>query len=248
MRGFGRTGDVNVADRRRAATVLHTSDVHLGSDDRRNEERAFEKAIALARREQVDAVLIVGDLFDHARVSADTLSWTAMQLSSLACPVVLLPGNHDVLDPLSVYHRFDVAERCRNTLFIDDPAGQLVSVPNTDVVVWARAMPEHEPAYRPFVGLPAAPQDRWTIAAGHGLVMEDGPPDRSSPIFESDLAAITWDYVALGHVHAYREVRDHPTPARYPGATAASRQGQPGVVLVDFVPGAGARPRWVALG
>jgi len=27
-----------------------------------------------------------------------------------------------------------------------------------------------------------------------------------------------------------------------------SRDGKPGVVLVDFIPGTGARPRWVSLG
>ena len=48
-------------------------------------------------------------------------------------------------------------------------------------------------------------------------------------------------------MHAYREVRDEPTPARYPGATAWSKDGKPGAILVDFVPGEGARPRWVAL-
>jgi len=235
-------------DPRRAARVLHTSDVHLGTDERKVEERAFAAAVALAQSERVDAMLIVGDLFDHARVSADTLAWTAEQLGSLSCPVVLLPGNHDVLDELSIYHRFDGDTRSANTLFIGDPAGELIAIPDTDVVVWARAMPQHEPAYRPFVGLPPPPPNKWAIAAGHGLVMEDGPADRSSPIFESDLAAIAWDYVALGHVHAYREVRDHPTPVRYPGATATSREGRAGVLLVDFVPGAGARPRWVALG
>jgi DNA repair exonuclease SbcCD nuclease subunit len=109
-------------------------------------------------------------------------------------------------------------------------------------------MLEHEPGYRPFAGLPEPPAGRWTIATGHGLVVEDGPSGRSSPIFSSDLAAVTWDYVALGHVHAYIEVRDEPTPVRYPGATAMSRDGKPGVVLVDFVPGTGARPRWVSLG
>ncbi len=53
--------------------------------------------------------------------------------------------------------------------------------------------------------------------------------------------------MALGHIHRYSVVRDDPTPARYAGATASSLNGQAGVVLVDFVPGAGARPRWVAL-
>jgi DNA repair exonuclease SbcCD nuclease subunit len=79
------------------------------------------------------------------------------------------------------------------------------------------------------------------------VVADDRPTSRSSPIYPSDLDAVQWDYVALGHVHLYSEIRDEPTPARYAGATASSRDGLPGVVLVDFVPGAGARPRWVAL-
>jgi len=78
-------------------------------------------------------------------------------------------------------------------------------------------------------------------------VMDDGPAHRSSPIFASDLADVQWDYVALGHVHRYQEVRDEPTPVRYSGATAEALKGDPGVVLVDFVPGVGARPRAVAL-
>jgi DNA repair protein SbcD/Mre11 len=232
--------------------VLHTSDCHLGSvssgaGNLGREEQAFAGAVSLARDARVDAVLIVGDLFDSARMSDDTLDWTAAQLDRLDCPVVIAPGNHDVLDERSVHHRFDVASRCGNAQLIDDHAGQVVEIPGTDIVVWGRAMAEHEPGYRPFAGLPEPPVDRWTIALGHGLVLADGPAQRSSPIFDDDLAAVEWDYVALGHVHAYREVRDDPTPVRYCGATAASRDGAPGIVLVDFVPGEGARPRWVGL-
>jgi DNA repair exonuclease SbcCD nuclease subunit len=189
----------------------------------------------------------VGDLFDSARMSDDTLRWTAAQFDSLSCPVVIIPGNHDVLDERSVHHRFDVASRCPHVHFVDDHEGRVVEIAGTDLVVWGRAMVEHEPGYRPFDGLPDPPADRWTIAAGHGLVMDDGPARRSSPIFASDLDAVRWDYVALGHVHVYQEVRDEPTPVRYCGATATSRSGEPGIVLVDFVPGAGARPRWVTL-
>lgn len=227
--------------------MLHTSDCHLGSDSRGTEELAFERAMALAQAEQVDAVLIAGDLFDSARVPDTALEWAATKIDALPCPVVIIPGNHDVLAERSVYHRLDLAARCPRAHFIGEHAGMLVDVPGTDVVVWGRAMVEHEPAYRPFHGLPAPPPDRWTIAVGHGLLMADGPAERSSPIFVSDLAEVAWDYVALGHVHAYQEVRDDPTPARYPGATAYSRGGVPGLVLVDFVPGAGAQPRWVGL-
>jgi exonuclease SbcD len=213
------------------------------------EERAFADALARARVEHVDAVLVVGDLFDSARMSDATLAWTADQFDALDCPVVVIPGNHDAFNERSAHHRFDAAARCAQVVFIDAHDGRLVEVPGTDLVVWGRAMVEHEPAYLPFQGLPSAPADKWSIAAGHGLVMEDGPAQRSSPIFDSTLAAIDWDYVALGHVHRYREVRDNPTPVRYSGATAeAHGPGSPGIVLVDFVPGLGARPRPVALG
>jgi exonuclease SbcD len=235
-------------DPRRPATVLHTADCHLGTSARRHEEAAFERAITRAGDEGVDAVLIAGDLFDHVRVSEETLRWTAEQLGKLGCPVVVIRGNHDVFDGQSVHERLMTTASLEHVHVIDDHHGRIVEVPGTDVVVWGRAMLEHEPGYRPFAGLPQAPDGRWTIAAGHGLVLEDGSSGRSSPIFASDLAAVTWDYVALGHVHAYLEVRDHPTPVRYPGATATSRNGKPGVVLVDFIPGTGARPRWVDLG
>ena len=48
--------------------------------------------------------------------------------------------------------------------------------------------------------------------AGHGLVLGDeawGDGDRgtrSSPIVGSELATAACDYIALGHVHAFREV------------------------------------------
>src|SRR5215471_10423298 len=160
---------VRTPDLRRRATVLHTSDCHLGAAIRAEpgtapEEHAFATAIDLACSVGVDAVVVAGDLFDSARMSDETLAWTADQLDRLRCPVVIVPGNHDVLDARSVHHRFDVAARVPHAHFIADHDGRLVEVPGTDLVVWGRAMIEHEPAYRPFAGLPPAPDDRWTIA------------------------------------------------------------------------------------
>jgi DNA repair exonuclease SbcCD nuclease subunit len=235
-------------DHRRPATLLHTSDCHLAGRDGGPEEPAFTSAIDLAVEVGVDAVLITGDLFDHARVPDSLLDWTVAELDRLPCPVVMIPGNHDVFDEQSVHHRFTVSDRCDHVQFIDDEDGRLVEVPGTDIVVWGRAMPEHEPEFRPLVGVPPVPAGRWSIVAGHGLLMEDDEPTyRSSPIYASDLDAVRWDYVALGHIHRYWEIRNNPTPARYAGATASSLDGVPGVVLVDFVPGDGAQPRWVSL-
>ena len=145
------------SDPRRPATVLHTSDCHLGTSPNGREEVAFEQAMALARSEGVDAVLIAGDLFDNARVADDVLTWTAAQLDAVPCPVVVMPGNHDVLAERSVYHRFDIAGSCPRVQFIDSQDGQLVEIDGTDIVVWGRAMAEHEPGSVPSRACPGRP-------------------------------------------------------------------------------------------
>jgi DNA repair exonuclease SbcCD nuclease subunit len=86
------------------------------------------------------------------------------------------------------------------------------------------------------------------VVAAHGLVLDsDEPTYRGSPIYPADLQAVDWDYVALGHVHAHAVLDAGPAPACYPGATASSRAGCPGVVVVDLVPGSPPGIRWVEL-
>jgi DNA repair protein SbcD/Mre11 len=235
----------------RPATILHTADVHLGTGtagEHGYEERCFARAIDLAVEMDVDAVLVAGDLFDHARVAEDLLAWTAKQLDRAERPVVLLVGNHDTLHDTSVHHRFGAPERCAQVQLLDDPAGSVVEVPNTDVVVWGRAMVEHEPGFRPLAGIPPKPDAKWGIVAGHGLVQPDErPTHHSSPIARSELAAVDWDYVALGHFHGHRVMQESPVLAVYPGATASSLKGEPGVVVVNLGPGSPPTFEWMAL-
>ena len=231
----------------RPATLLHTSDVHLDRDDGGRHQRAFAAAVDLAIDVDVDAVLIVGDLFDHARVRDDILVWTADQLDRLERPVVLLVGNHDALHDQSVHHRFEAESRCKDVLFLDDPDGSIVEVPGTDIVVWGRAMVEHEPAFEPLAGSPPRRPGKWNIIAGHGLVI-GGEHDlhRSSPIFPHSFDSLDCDYVALGHLHEHAVLRREPLVC-YSGATAASRKGQAGCVIVQLAPSEGASVRWTPL-
>lgn len=235
----------------RPTRLVHTADVHLGigaAGPAGFEERAFAQAVALTADIRADGLLIAGDLFDHARVPDELLDWTARQLDRAGCPVVLLPGNHDTLHPGSVHHRFRPAERCVSVTLLDDPDGSVQELPGTDVVVWGRAMIDHTPAFHPLAGVPAKLAGRWGVVAGHGQVLTpDRPRHHSSPIAPAELAAIDWDYIALGHQHGHQVLRHSPVPAVYPGATASSRNGEPGVVLVEFTPEAGATFEWTAL-
>jgi exonuclease SbcD len=84
--------------------VLHTSDWHVGKTLRgRDRGDEFEAVLAevgdVARIEQVDLVLVVGDLFDTAAPTADAERIVYRALLDLSDqgrrPVVVVGGNHD---------------------------------------------------------------------------------------------------------------------------------------------------------
>lgn len=83
--------------------ILHTSDWHAGKTlrgrSRADEHRAAFGEIALiAAAEQVDLVLVTGDLFDTATPGpeAEQLVWQALlDLAATGAAVVALAGNHD---------------------------------------------------------------------------------------------------------------------------------------------------------
>ena len=215
--------------------MLHTSDCHLGTGFPGPEEAAFRAAIDLALAESVDVFLIAGDLFDGARLPDEVLEWASREVDRLPCTVIAIPGNHDALVEKSIFERF-ASRRNSRTIVFDDPNGAIKTVPGTNIAVWGRALTHHSPSYRPLQGLPKRPDNEVCIALAHGLVQEDERHSgRSSPILPSELTAFDWDYLALGHCHRRRRIADCPVPAFYSGATADSMDGEPTVLLVDFL-------------
>lgn len=224
---------------RRPLRVLHTADVHLGSDaygrpeDRathaERERQLFVRIVDRALADQVDLLLIAGDLFDHNRVSDDTVRFVQAELDRLRQPVVILPGNHDCLTTNAIYDRHHFL--APHVHVIRELDGETVAFPQLEAVVWGRAMEEHEPAFQPLAHIPSRDDTQWCLAMGHGFFFEQRqPPDRSSPIFADEVRDTGWDYVALGHHHLQADVSQDRVAAYYAGA--------PGTVLrVDFSDG-----------
>jgi DNA repair protein SbcD/Mre11 len=83
--------------------LLHTADWHVGrmirGRSRADEhETVLAEIAAIADREQVDAVLVVGDLFDSAAPTpeAERIVYRALlDLAATGATVVVLAGNHD---------------------------------------------------------------------------------------------------------------------------------------------------------
>ena len=85
--------------------ILHTADWHvgrrLGRHDRTEEMReALDEVARIADEEQVDLVLVAGDVFDRATPPVESLSLGLSALLRLGQgrPVIVVAGNHDAPD------------------------------------------------------------------------------------------------------------------------------------------------------
>lgn len=89
--------------------ILHLADLHLGK--RVNEfsmledqEYILRQILKTADKEQVEAVLIAGDVYDKQVPSAEAVrlfDWFLTQLNSRKLPVFVIGGNHDSVERLS---------------------------------------------------------------------------------------------------------------------------------------------------
>ena len=227
---------------RRRIRIIHTSDTHLGDDwDPQSAERALSAVVDGVRRLKADALLIAGDVFDNARVSDAVLEFFINEMARAVVPAVILPGNHDLYDTSSLYHRHPFAGATDNLHIITGNRGQSIAFPDLSLEIWGRAMDSHTPAFRPLAGLPTQRNGYWRIAMAHGhFHFPDDTEERSSPIRPYEIANAECDYIALGHWERYEEISQNGVTAFYSGSPmgAATNRGQVAVNVVDMDPSA----------
>uniref|UniRef100_UPI000B4B791A exonuclease SbcCD subunit D n=1 Tax=Kineosporia sp. R_H_3 TaxID=1961848 RepID=UPI000B4B791A len=126
--------------------ILHTSDWHLGRSFHRvgmlDAQAAFvDHVVEVVRSEQVDVVLVAGDVYDRAIPGVDVvalLDEALARLTSTGATVVLASGNHDsarrlgfasrVLETARVHVRTD-ARRCAEPVLLEDRHGPVALYP-----------------------------------------------------------------------------------------------------------------------
>lgn len=226
---------------------LHTSDWQLGmtrhylageaqprfTADRVDTVRAL---LGVARQRGCAFVVVAGDVFDHANLSAQDMG-RALEAMRSELPVILLPGNHDPLGTGSLWDSPAVDQGLpdnvvllRDTEPVDVADGvQVVGAP------WRTRKPDADPVAPALEGLEADGTVR--VLVGHGM-LEELDPDTSSPVTvrRGPLDAALEDgrihYVALGDRHI-RWPQDGHGAIHYSGAheTTSFREPGRGVVL-----------------
>ena len=235
---------------KRPLTIAHTSDVHLhDGDDGQHVRAAFARVIVTVVEVRSVLFLIAGDLFDHNRIKGDVIDFVYEQLARVECPTVIIAGNHDCWEERSVLQRMDFRHAGHHVTLLDEIEGKQVEFPELHATVWGRCMLDHDRSNKPMAGAPPRKGDLWHIGMAHGLYMDEPDSERASLITPQEIADSGFDYLALGHVHAHRQMRHGNTLACYPGVPTTyygtDDSGQ--MTLVELEPGAGARAVAVAL-
>jgi exonuclease SbcD len=228
----------------RPLKITHTSDVHLNDEpDGVRVREAFSRVVDTVLDSGSDLFLIAGDLFDHNEIQRKTVDFVYAQLARVSCPTVVIVGNHDCWDERSIMKRMDFRKAGDHVTLLNEIEGAQVTFPALHATVWGRCMLDHDRSNRPMAGAPSRKDDLWHIGMAHGLYSDEPDAERSSLITPREIEDSGFDYLALGHVHAHRQMRHGGTLACYPGVAAAHMGTiETGcVALVTLTPGKGAQ-------
>jgi len=187
--------------------ILHASDLHLDSPfhnlsaeqamTRRRELREIPFALArLARKEQVDLVLLPGDLFDGERVYPESIEALTAALGEMEVPVVIAPGNHDCVGSGSPYLS---AQWPDNVHIFTSSQMDSFSFPELNCVVHGCAFTTSHRTDEPLHGFAGYENGMVHLLCIHGEV---GMGGNYAPITPDALGSSGVTYAALGHIHA----------------------------------------------
>ena len=229
---------------------LHTADwqvgmkaAHVGDKaDEVREERlaAAQRVMDLAVREQVDAVLLAGDVFEHNAVRRDWVQRVADILGRSGLPVYILPGNHDPLVPGSVWDHSAWSYSNITILREREP------IRIGGAVLYPCPVYEKTSRYDPTAWIDATGETDVCIGIAHGTVEGAQVEEPDYPIARDRAQRAGLDYLALGHWHSTTPYFDAQRAVRmaYAGTPESTKFGErnSGNVLIVDIPARGAPP------
>ena len=226
--------------------LLHFADLHLDAPfawarpetarlRRANRREALRRIIALAEEERVDALLCAGDLFEHDRVTPDTVAFLQSTFARTDRRVLLAPGNHDWLSPQSPYA---LTEWSPNVTVFDEARLTPVSLAD-GLTLWGAA--HRAPAntddffsgFRPDRG-------GVHLALAHAserslLGWQEPGKQPHAPFDAAEIAAAGISHAFLGHYHLPRDAERHTYPGN-PDPLEFGEDGERGAMIVTINP------------
>lgn len=229
---------------------IHTADLHLDSPFiglknlpeilykriKDSTFRSYKRVIDLAIREQVDFIIISGDIYDGNDRSLRAQIKFRDQLTRLTdhnVEVFIIHGNHDHLDGQWV--PLDWPD------FVHFFAAEVQAIPyykngKQIAQIYGYSYPEREVSENIAKHYSKQGQAHYHIGVIHGTVTGAEGHDPYAPFALTDLLEKDFDYWALGHIHKQQIVHTFP-PVIYPGNIQGRHRkesGEKGCFLVEL--------------
>lgn len=209
---------------------LHAADLHLDSPMhglqayegapvemlRGATRQAYDALISLAIVENVQLVVLAGDIYDGDWPDANTGLYFIQGLHRLKnanIPVVLLSGNHDAANRIT--RKLTYPDNV-HVLPTDSPG--TVWFENLHVAVHGQGYPRQEERSNLVRHYPQREGGWFNVGLLHTALEGRDGYDNYAPCTLSELLALNYDYWALGHIHQRESVHGTASPRiEFPG-------------------------------
>nr|WP_294492398.1 exonuclease SbcCD subunit D [uncultured Mediterraneibacter sp.] len=181
---------------------IHIADVHLGAEPDagplyskiRPQElwSSLESVVKTCEEEQIDLLLIAGDLFHRQPLMRELKEADAIFAELTHTKVVLIAGNHDYVRKDSNYRTF---KWNGNVYPLLEKTMEYVDFPEFETAVYGMSYHSREIRENVCAGVRACGAKPIEILLAHG------GDERHIPLDVRDLERSGFDYVALGHIH-----------------------------------------------
>ena len=194
-----------------AVKILHCADIHIGaaesslgtlSGSRQAETLiTFEKIINLAKQEQVNIMLIAGDLFNSNNVDKAFCDRVFECFATIPdINIVYAAGNHDPLNADSPFKKYELPKN----LFVLDTVDDCVEFSELNTRVYGKSFKEVYMKGEERFSL-EVDSNFINLMCIHGELRSDMGSDYNS-ITSGFIENSGMDYIALGHVHKRTDV------------------------------------------
>ncbi|WP_415426894.1 metallophosphoesterase family protein [Staphylococcus borealis] len=228
---------------------IHCADLHLDSpfkskshlapsifeDVQNSAYESFKKIVDTALKEEVDFVLIVGDLFDSENRTLRAEVFLKEQFKRLEKEQIFVYVSHGNHDPLTEKITNDWPN---NVSVFSNRLETYQAITKDGETIFIHGFSyQHDTSYENKIDEFPSSQGKKGIHIGmlHGTYSKSSTKDRYTEFILEDLNQKLYHYWALGHIHERQELSDMP-PIHYPGNIQGrhfGEQGLKGCLLVE---------------
>lgn len=240
--------------------ILHTADWHFGIDLHKmsllqDQEFFIEQLISIIQKEQIDVILVSGDIYDTTLASKEAIELYNKVMTILCLKlkkkVIVIAGNHDsptrlascaeLLAPMGLYVIGKIDKPIEGIRF-EDVIIYPIPYFHVDTIrhIYDKDIAHEQQAFETIV----AHIQKQRVASCTHIVMAHTfmaganvcESDRFANVGGDDLISSVvfddFDYVALGHLHRHQKVGKHAYYSGSPLPYSFSEAGQKKCVLV----------------